>query len=47
VPERVWAAAEARASKKIAASRADLASLVKTTPCELAENLEHRVPQSS
>src|ERR1700687_477596 len=32
VPERVWAAAEARVSERIAASTAGCASLIKTTP---------------
>src|SRR5271169_3926773 len=32
VPVRVWAAAEARVSAKIAASNADCASLIKTSP---------------
>ena len=33
VPERVWAAAEARVNETIAASNVDCTSLVKTTPC--------------
>ena len=32
VPERVWAAAEARVNETIAASNVDCTSLVKTTP---------------
>src|ERR1700675_4536144 len=47
VPDKVWATAEARASERTAARNADCASLAKTTPRELAGNLEHRVPQSS
>ena len=34
VPERVWAAAEARASEKMAASKANCTILVKTTPLD-------------
>jgi hypothetical protein len=32
VPERVWAAAEARVSEKMAARNVDCASFVKSTP---------------